>query len=250
MSKILEIKQLSARYEKGLVLKDINLSVYSEDFIGFIGPNGGGKTTLLKILLGLMPYEAGEIKYYSQGKEVSYLNMGYLAQKNEIEQKFPITAFEIIQSGLIGNNGYKFKPDKEHKRKVNAIMDQFDIRALKDANISELSGGQAQKVLLGRAVVSEPELLLLDEPNTFLDSTAESNLYALLKQLNQYMAIGLVSHDVGTISPYIKTIACINRTLHYHETNKIDQSILDGYNCPIELITHGHVPHRVLHDHK
>lgn len=250
MSKIVDIKNLSARYDNDLVLRNVNLSVNSDDFIGFIGPNGGGKSTLLKLILGLHRPETGSINYYSEGKEVPYLSMGYLAQSSEIENKFPISAFDIILSGLIGEKGFKLKPKRVQKKKVDAILEQFEIKELRNANISELSGGQAQRVLLGRAVVSDPTLLLLDEPNTFLDNTASSHLYALLKELNQRMAIVLVSHDVGTISPYIKTIACINQNLHYHASNKLDQKVLDSYNCPIELITHGHVPHRVLHEHK
>ncbi len=250
MTRILEITNISARYDKELVLKHVNLNVNAGDFIGFIGPNGGGKSTLLKVILGLLPMASGHIRYFSQGKESSYLNMGYLAQSSELEYKFPITAFDIILSGLIGKGGFKFKPGKKQKTKVEKIMSEVGISELKHANISELSGGQSQRVLLSRAIVSDPELLLLDEPNTFLDNTATTGLYTMLKELNKRMAIILVSHDIGTISPFIKTIACINQNLHYHSSNKVDQKVLDSYNCPIELITHGHVPHRVLHDHK
>jgi zinc transport system ATP-binding protein len=116
-------------------------------------------------------------------------------------------------------------------------------------HIGELSGGQMQKVLLARAIVASPRLLILDEPNTFVDNKFEGELYEILVQLNKDMGIIIVSHDIGTISTYIKTIACVNRGLHYHKSNQISEEQLASYNCPIKLITHGEVPHTVLKKH-
>jgi zinc transport system ATP-binding protein len=123
------------------------------------------------------------------------------------------------------------------------------ITHLSGRNVGDLSGGQMQRVLLARAIVSDPGILILDEPNTFVDNSFEHDLYELLRILNQKMAILMVSHDVGTITSYVKTIACVNRNLHYHKSNIITQSQLEAYNCPIQLITHGNVPHTVLGDH-
>jgi zinc transport system ATP-binding protein len=123
------------------------------------------------------------------------------------------------------------------------------VAHLRDKSIGQLSGGQMQRVFLGRAIISEPRLLILDEPNTFVDNKFEHDLYELLHQLNHKMAILMVSHDVGTITTHVKTIACVNRNLHYHKSNIITQSQLTAYNCPIQLITHGDVPHTVLGEH-
>jgi len=126
-------------------------------------------------------------------------------------------------------------------------MGIFDIR---DTAIGELSGGQMQRVFLCRALISEPKILLLDEPDTFVDNRFEGELYEKLRMLNQEMAIILVSHDMGTIASYVKTIACVNGNLHYHSSNRITQEDLDDYNCPIQIISHGQVPHIILKNHQ
>lgn len=135
------------------------------------------------------------------------------------------------------------------KIRVDELLHKTGIEHLKNRVIGELSGGQMQRAFLCRALISKPQLLILDEPNTYVDNKFEGELYNLLKELNKEMAIVIVSHDLGTISSYVKSIACVNRQLHYHPSNIISQEQLAGYNCPIQLITHGHVPHTVLKNH-
>ncbi|MBS2096896.1 metal ABC transporter ATP-binding protein [Carboxylicivirga linearis] len=243
MSNLLQLKNISAGYEGKTVLREVNLNVNPNDFVGIIGPNGGGKTTLLKVLLELIePYQGSVVK--KDG-----LRIGYLPQINTIDKKFPISVKEVILSGRHANN-WKLGSNKKNAQKIDELLQFVGMNQYKDTAIGDLSGGQMQRIFLCRALISNPHLLILDEPNTYVDKTFEENLYNLLSELNKDMAILLVSHDVGTISSMVKTIACVNGGLHYHESNKITNEVLKSYNCPIEIISHGTVPHRVLKTHK
>lgn len=243
MPALLELKGLTAAYDTKEVLKDVNLSISPEDFVGVIGPNGGGKTTLLKVILNLLEPSKGTVK------KAADLKIGYLPQVNNIDTRFPITVKEVILSGRFSSNKWWNKPTKKHLAKVDELLTFVGMEEYCDSAIGELSGGQMQRVFLCRALISDPNLLILDEPNTYVDKTFEANLYKLLAELNEKIAILLVSHDVGTISSMVKTIACVNGGLHYHASNKITSEILKSYNCPIEIISHGTVPHRVLKNH-
>lgn len=251
MGKILELKSVYAGYNDEVILKDVSFEIFDDDFIGIIGPNGGGKTTLLNVILGLIKPFKGSVVFYDDHQNERNNKIGYLPQINKIDKKFPITVNEVVLSGLIYGTGVFGRYSKQQIKKAEDTLKRIGICDLKKLTIGELSGGQIQKVLLARAIVSSPRLLILDEPNTFVDNQFEGELYEILKDLNKEMAIVIVSHDVGTISSYIKTIACVNRDLHYHNSNKISQEQLATYNCPIKLITHGEVPHTVLkkHDH-
>lgn len=243
---IVELIGVSAGYAEDIVLKDINLEVNPLDFIGIIGPNGGGKTTLVKVILGLLKPLKGEIRWQS---DPNLRHLGYLPQTTMNDKQFPVSVKDVVLSGLMSSKSLIRQFRKGDKEKVSEVLDLMGILHLANKNVGDLSGGQMQRVLLGRAIVSEPQLLILDEPNTFVDNRFEHDLYELLRKLNNRMAILMVSHDVGTITSYVKTIACVNRNLHYHQSNIITQSQLEAYNCPIQLITHGHVPHTVLGDH-
>lgn len=249
MGKILELKSVYAGYDDEVILKNVSLEILDDDFIGIIGPNGGGKTTLLHVLLGLIKPFKGTVEFFSDNQHGRNNKIGYLPQINKIDKKFPITVEEVVLSGLIYGSDIFGRFSKSQKKQANETLKRVGICHMKDLTIGELSGGQIQKVLLARAIVSSPRLLILDEPNTFVDNQFEGELYEILKELNNEMAIIIVSHDVGTISSYIKTIACVNRDLHYHKSNKISEEQLAIYNCPIKLITHGDVPHTVLQKH-
>lgn len=246
--KLLEISDLSASFDQKIVLENINLSIFQNDFIGVIGPNGGGKTTLVKVILGLHKEFEGKVIQYPENPN-SKLNIGYLPQINQIDFNFPINVLDVVLSGLMQEKTIFGKYSKEDKAKATNLLSKFGIEHLLTTNIGELSGGQRQRVFLARAIISSPHLLILDEPNTFVDNQFEEELYKILIELNKELAIVLVTHDVGTIFSYVKTMACINRFLHYHPTNEVTNEMLKAYNCPIDLVTHGTVPHRVLHDH-
>lgn len=246
MAEILNIKNASAGYADELILRNINLSIEDLDYIGVIGPNGGGKTTLVKLILGLIKPIQGSVEFYNQDNGNL---IGYLPQVSQIDKRFPITVLEVVLSGLMSAKGRFGSYTYNDKLTALETLDLMGIVDLRSKSIGELSGGQMQRVYLGRAIIAEPRLLILDEPNTFVDNKFEHDLYELLNELNQKMAILMVSHDVGTITSYVKTIACVNRNLHYHRSNIITESQLASYNCPIQLITHGEVPHTVLGEH-
>ena len=246
MEPLIKIENLTLGYDKTTVLEKVNLAVFENDFLGVIGPNGGGKTTLLKAILGLLKPFSGKI-VFRDDIDGQRKPIGYLPQVKHIDRKFPITVFDVVKSGEIMKNNYKTGiPIKE---KVNNLLNEMGVYDIKNKAIGQLSGGQMQRVFLCRALLSDPKVLILDEPDTFVDNRFEGELYEKLKLLNQKMAIILVSHDIGTISAYVKTIACVNRNLHYHASNMITQEQLDGYNCPIQILSHGEIPHTILKHH-
>ncbi len=248
-NKILELQNVKAGYNSDIVLREVNLNVYHNDFIGVIGSNGSGKTTLLKVILGLLPPLSGTITFNFKSKNPRR-HIGYLPQISHFDNKFPITVGDVILSGLIGRRKIFQSFSQKEKDKMCAVLDWLGLQGVSTKPIGELSGGQQQKVLLGRALISDPELLLLDEPSTFMDKSSEKSFYELLVELNKKMPIILVSHDLGMISSHVKSIACVNQSIYYHESNEINQELIDNYNCPIDLITHGHLPHRVLKTHR
>lgn len=244
-SNLLSLNAISAAYSGKPVLWDASFDINSEDFIGVIGPNGGGKTTLLRIILGLIKPIKGSIS-----RNINKDDIGYLPQINQFDAQFPITVKNVVLSGLSSGLNLNSRIKTESLNKLNNILTDVGIVELRDRPIGELSGGELQRTMLARAIISSPKLLILDEPNTYVDNRFEHELYRILTKLNQKIAILLVSHDVGTISPYIKSIACVNGSFHYHPSNIITNEQLQVYNCPIELVTHGPVPHRVMETHK
>jgi zinc transport system ATP-binding protein len=248
MEPLIKIENLSVGYDKEPVLYNVNLEIFEKDFLGIIGPNGGGKTTLLKTILGLLEPMKGKIIFR---KDINKRKkpIGYLPQVKHMDRNFPITVFEVVRSGSIMKSRDELK-SANIKQKVGQLLSEMGISNIRNKAIGELSGGQMQRVFLCRALLSDPKILILDEPDTFVDNRFEGELYEKLKQLNKEMAILLVSHDVGTISSFVKTIACVNGDLHYHPDNIITQKQLDGYNCPIKIISHGDIPHTVLKSHE
>jgi len=247
MSHLVILNSISAGYDDEIILRNVNLTINENDFIGVIGPNGGGKTTLVKVILGILKPMKGSIEYASN--EPGKTLIGYLPQINQIDKKFPISVSEVVISGLMSAGIKRYHFPSTYKSIVDDLLEKMGIYGLRKKPIGELSGGQMQRVLLCRSLISSPRLLILDEPNTFVDNKFENDLYETLGELNKKMAILLITHDVGTISYYVKTIACVNTFLHYHNSNIITEQQLAAYNCPIQIITHGDVPHTVLKTH-
>ena len=265
---LIEIKNLSAGYDSRTVLRNVNLTVYDRYFLGIIGPNGGGKTTLIKCILGLLKPTAGEILYSDkrfvtsdkQGSAAqrpaltanrSVLKMGYLPQYNSIDRKFPITVEEVILSGLSSQKSLISRFTATHREKARQVIARMGLEGLEKRAIGALSGGQLQRALLGRAIISDPALVVLDEPSTYIDKRFEARLYELLAEINHDCAIILVSHDIGTVLQQVKSIACVNETLDYHPDTGVSEEWLErNFNCPIELLGHGALPHRILAEHK
>lgn len=250
MNKLINIDNIVAGYDNKIVLHDISLDIWENDFLGIIGPNGGGKTTLLKIILGLLKPKSGSVRYFDGEKEVSSLKIGYLPQMNKIDKKFPISVREVVLSGLMAEKPRFRDFTAEQKQRAEEVIAQMGLQELAKRAIGDLSGGQLQRVLLGRSMVSRPKVLILDEPNSYVDKRFESHFYNLLEEISKESSIILVSHDIGTVLSMVKNIACVNETLHYHSGADISAEWLENkYACPIELVGHGDLPHRVLKNH-
>lgn len=246
--KLVSLHHVSVWYDGVPALCDADLDICADDFTGVIGPNGGGKTTLVKAIHGMVPY-TGRIEF---AKDIGVHNgsIGYLPQQNNFDRQFPISVAEVVYSGLQAHRRTVFRIGNAEKRKAAALMDTTGISDLASKPIGTISGGEMQRALLCRALISDPKLLILDEPANFVDNKFEKELYELLASLNDRMAVLMVSHDLGTITSYVKSIVCVNRTVHRHDTNDVTPELLANYNCPIQLITHGEVPHTVLGKHE
>ena len=248
---LIDINHLSAGYDGRTVLRDINLTVAQRDFLGIIGPNGGGKTTLIKCILGLLKPTQGEVICHSFRPANSQFTMGYLPQYNTIDRKFPITVEEVILSGLSSKKSLTSRFSAELREKAHEVIARMGLDGLEQRAIGALSGGQLQRALLGRAIISDPEVVILDEPSTYIDKRFEARLYELLAEINKDCAIILVSHDIGTVLQQVKSIACVNETLDYHPDAGVTGEWLErNFQCPIELLGHGTLPHRILGEHK
>lgn len=247
MANILEIESLTAGYGKNIVLRDVSLKVDAHDYIGVIGPNGGGKTTLLKVILGIIKPFSGRISFH--GGAINMKEIGYLPQMAEGDFLFPVTVKDVVLSGLMINKTATGRMTHSDRLLAGRVIAELGLSEYSSAPLSELSGGQRQRVFLGRAVIGSPKLLLLDEPVNFVDNEFEHGFYEKLGEYNKSMAILMVSHDVGTISSHVKSFACVNTSLHYHSSGKITNDQLRSYGCPIQLVTHGDVPHTVLPKH-
>jgi len=240
---LVEIENMYAGYNGMAVLKAVNLQIFEQDFLGVIGPNGGGKTTLIKTILGLLKPLSGTIIFENRLKN----RIGYMPQTHQLDRKFPVIVSEVIEFGLISE---KQLSRADRKAKTQEMIRQMDIENVAEKAIGELSGGQLQRTLLARAVINDPELLILDEPNSYVDKRFESHFYELLKEINQKTAIVLVSHDIGTVLSTVKNIACVNETLDYHSGTDVEADWLEEHwACPFDVIAHGDLPHRVLKKH-
>jgi zinc transport system ATP-binding protein len=239
----ISLRNINVFYDQKQVLESVNLDINRTDFIGVIGPNGGGKTTLMKTILKQVTF-SGEVHYH-----IPNLRIGYMPQLQDVDKSFPISVKDVVVSGLQSEKGVWGRYGKDEYKRAETLLEMAGINNLSNRAIGELSGGEFQRAMLCRAVISNPHILILDEPTNFVDNRFEKELYELLKTLNEQMAIVMVSHDLGTITSYIKTIVCVNRIVHHHHSNKITPMQLDQYDCPIQLIYHGDIPHTVLEHH-
>ena len=248
MEAIVSLKNVTVKYDETIALEGALLDIYPSDFLGIIGPNGGGKTTLVKAILGAVPY-SGEVEYSPTLFEHNHRLIGYLPQLSDFDKSFPISVVEVVMSGLQAEKGFFSRYTKADRKKAMELLEMAGIADIAERQISEISGGQMQRALLCRAVILDPKLLILDEPTNFVDNKFENELYTLLRRLNERMAIVMVSHDLGTITSVVKSIVCVNRSVHRHDSNIITAEQLENYHCPIQIISHGHVPHTVLEHH-
>jgi zinc transport system ATP-binding protein len=223
MEKLIEIKNVTVGYSGKQVLKNIHLDVWKNDVLGIIGPNGGGKTTLLKTILGLITPSSGTVKYYENGRPVASFKMGYLPQINPIDKRFPISVYEVVASGLAGEKPRFRNYNETQREQISKYLNRMGLEQLSKCAIGELSGGQLQRALLARAMVSSPEILVLDEPNTFIDKAFEKQLYDFLEEIRSSTSIILVSHNTPTLFPLACHFAYVDKTLKYYESYELSE---------------------------
>ena len=254
---IIQITDLNFAYNGQRVLENVNLTIVEGDFVAMIGPNGGGKTTLLKLMLGLLKPDHGDIRILGRRPSQASHKIGYVPQDVNINRRFPITAMDVVLMGKLAPGRRWSRNSARDRHDALDALDRIDMADFADRRIGELSGGQRQRVFIARALVTHPRLLLLDEPTASIDTRGQTEFYQLLKRLNEEVSILVVSHDLLVISTYVKSVACVNRRLHYHNQAEITGDMLETMYpctveevCPVELVTHGHLPHRVLKHHE
>lgn len=245
--KAVELINVSMKFNEHYILENINLSVDYNDFVAIIGPNGGGKSTLLKIILGLLKPVEGEVKVFGKKPEEVKELIGYLPQKLSFDYDFPINVRETVLTGSY-HGLFKGYTENDENAVIQALKD-VEMIDFMDNKINELSGGQIQRVFIARAIVRRPKLLIMDEPTASIDPGMQNSFYKLMSKLKNEMAILLVSHDIGAVSSNVDKIACLNRELYYHgPVENAGDGLEKLYHCPIDYISHG-IPHRVLKDH-
>ena len=250
-SEVISFKNVSFSYD-GVqdALKNVSFRVAKNDVLGIIGPNGGGKTTLLKLLLGILKPSAGDISLFGSSPEEGRKFVGYVPQVVPFERSFPVRVLNVALMGAIRNSSFFSKYSKKDLEKALEALEIVGMSDFRNKTIGELSEGQKQRVFIARALVSDPRLLILDEPTSSVDAIIEKTVYELLSKLKEKMAIVIVTHDMGVVSKYVEKIACLNVELFYHDTKELTAEDLSKvYKCPVDLIAHG-VPHRVLEEHK
>lgn len=238
MEQIITFKDVFFKYDSIPVLENISFKIYKNDFIGLIGPNGGGKTTLLKLILGILKPIKGSINIFNLPPQKARNMLGYLPQYSNLDDSFPITVEEVTGMGLFSN--FSLFPIIKNRKGILEALERVAIENLAKMQYGTLSGGQKQRCLIARAIVSKPKILLLDEPTSSVDSHVEQDIYELLKGLNKEITIILVSHDLGFISKYIKRIFCINKQIACHKADEvsIDKIIDEAYKGEVKMVSH------------
>ncbi len=247
---VVKLEDIWVHYDGVAILEGVNLSIAQDDFLGIIGPNGGGKTTLLKVILGLITPSRGGVLVLGKPPGRNRHSIGYVPQRSLFDPDFPVSIWEAVLMGRNGRAGLFRRYSTQDKDKAQEALQMVGMLDYRNRQIGQLSGGEQQRIFIARALVSEPRLLLLDEPTASVDPAMQTGFYELLEKLKQQMAIVLVSHDISAVSIYVDKIACLNRELWYHGSKEISaEELTRVYKCPIQLIAHGTVPHRVLKEH-
>jgi len=238
---VIEIEKLSFAYDGFTVLQDVTLSIKGREFICMVGPNGGGKTTLLKLVLGLLKPVSGTIKVFGQPAEQARHRIGYVPQHAMVDPEFPVTALDVVLMGRINRKkrfGLFSKSDTAAAREALGTMELADFAG---RPFSGLSGGQRQRVLIARALVGDPELLLLDEPTASLDLHVENEFYEMLREINKRLTVIIVSHDLGFVTPFATSVVCVKKTVAIHPTSEISGAkISELYGTDMRMVRHDH----------
>ena len=239
---VIEIDHVSFSYEGLHALEEVNFTVHERDFISIVGPNAGGKTTLMKLILGLLKPSRGTVRVFGQPPAKTRSRIGYMPQHASLDPFFPVSVLDVVLMGRLGN-GHTFGLFRRNDREAAMeALREVEMYPFRQRSFSTLSGGQRQRVLIARALTSRPELLLLDEPTSNIDIAVETELYELLKRLNERITILLVTHDLGFVSKYVKSVACVNRKVVVHPTSEIrGEMIYEMYGSQVHMIRHDHM---------
>lgn len=254
---VVDIKDLWVSLDHDFILREVNLQIQQGTFLGLIGPNGGGKTTLLQVVLGLVRPDKGQVRVFGR-PPWHHRNkglIGYVPQRAFADLSFPVSVFDVVMMGRYSKIGLWHKATAEDRRRVLEKLEAVDMVHLRDRPIGHLSGGEQQRVFIARALACDPRMLLLDEPTSGVDSKAQGAFYQLLGKLKEDLSltIVLVSHDIGVIPYHTDEIACLNQKLHHHGkcTEVLDGKALSKvYGCEVEMLVHGKIPHRVIGEHR
>lgn len=223
MNEIIELKDVSFSYDNENLIQNISLKIFEKDFLGIVGPNGGGKTTIIKLILGLLEPDSGKIQIFGKTPKKGRKDIGYLSQFEDIDFDYPATVLQVVMMSTLGSSPFKWFSSKDRKVAEDALR-KMKILKLKDRMLSELSGGEKQRVFIARALASNPKVIILDEPTASVDISMKESLYDLLKEINREIAVVVVDHNIELISKYAKEVACINkcsfRSLKYHQIDK------------------------------
>jgi zinc transport system ATP-binding protein len=253
---VVELTNVSFAYNGRTILRQVNLAIQQGDFMAMIGPNGGGKTTLIKLMLGLLKPTGGTIRILNRPAEKASHHIGYVPQNTHINPDFPISALDVVLMGQLQPGNRRIRHSRQDRVVAHEALDKMGMGAYCHRRIGELSGGQRQRVFIARALVCEPEILLLDEPTAHIDTKGQTDFYRLLETLNQEMTIVVVSHDLLLLSPHVKSVACVNTRLHYHPRRQLIGESMENMCpctaeeiCPVELVAHG-LAHNILKNYK
>lgn len=246
----IEVEGVCFSYEKTEVLKEVSFCLKQGEFLGIIGPNGGGKTTLVRLMLGLLRPDRGTIRILGMEPNAASRRVGYVPQSMDLSRAFPISVMDVALMGRLSRSGIGKRYTQEDREKARQALEKTGMWEHRHKHIGKLSGGQKQRVFIARALATDPEILFLDEPTSGVDPEFHVNLYDILQELNKQVTIVVITHDIGVVSSYMKSIACVNKHFIFHEGSHITQEMIDiAYQCPVDLIAHG-LPHRVLPTHK
>lgn len=248
---VVRIRDVDFSYGDRKVLWDVNLTVRENEYLGIIGPNGGGKSTLLKLMVGLIKPNKGKVEVLGTRPKSAVSQLGYVPQETLSDLDFPATVWDVVLMGRTARSGLFKRYSALDREKADQAIEKVHIQDLVERQIGELSGGQRQRVYIARALATEPSLLILDEPTAALDQNVGRSLYGLLDELKKSITVIMVTHDMSVISRTVSSVACLCGTVFSHGDGKtVDPDTLEKvYGCPIDLIAHGSVPHRVLSAH-
>ncbi|MBN2329329.1 MAG: metal ABC transporter ATP-binding protein [Candidatus Omnitrophica bacterium] len=237
--KIIDIKNLSFGYGREKVLENVSLRIEAGEFLGIVGPNGGGKTTLLKIILGFLRPESGSVRVLGKSPEQSVSRIGYVPQHADFDLEFPISVHEVVLMGLLGQSSRFGRFRSQDREKTRRILTKVDMHEFRHRRFGDLSGGQRQRALIARALVGDPQLLIMDEPTSNVDSWSQKQIFDLLSEINKNCTIIVVSHDLHIVPAYVTRVACLNRTLVIHPTKELTSEVLENmYHTPVQFVDH------------